>query len=175
MKWSRRTVLLSIAVLAAGCDMIFFGVRWHNSAQVFAVTYAGIDSLSIIAPASQKPAALQSRQWAPRLADAQISTTDAGGAKRELSYITLEPRPTYAHFLAAVRDLKTRGKCNIAVREGGRPIQKESIAGERPAHDLDIPALFLCGHSIGDAGFYGILPPDGIVRLDANFVTSNGS
>lgn len=90
-------------------------------------------------------------------------------------YITLAPHPTYAHFLTVVRDLKTNGKCNIAIRDAGKPIQSDGDAEGPFEYALDVPALVLCGRPIGDAGFYGRLPRDRIVQLDANYLVLDGS
>lgn len=95
-----------------------------------------------------------------------------GEQKQELSYITLAPTPTYSHFVESIRNLRSPGKCNVLIREGGQPVELEDAA-EREQPELNILALVLCGSSIGHAGFYGTLPPDRIVRIKANGIIRN--
>lgn len=147
--------------------MLFLAWPAHKPVRAFAVTYVGVDSLGVISPASHKASALQNGKWVPDLADTQLPGSTMGGTPRELFYISLAPTPTYAHFLAAVRGLKSRGKCNVVIREGGRPITPLADQREVDA-EIEMLALVLCGSSIGDAGFSGTLPPDGIVQLDAD-------
>lgn len=175
MPRSRRTFLIAVAIVIAVCDMLFLAWHSRNPAKAFAVTYTGLDSLGVVVPASQRASALQSGKWVPDLAITQFPASTMGGQKRELFYITLAPTPTYSRFLASIRDLRSRGKCNVLIREGGRPMEPQDAAQREKQPEVEILALVLCGSSIGDAGFYGTLPPDRIVRLEANAIMGNGN
>lgn len=155
--------------------MLFLAWHSHNPAKAFAVTYIGLDSLGVVVPASRKASALQNGKWVPDLAITQFPAATMGGEKRELFHIALAPTPTYSRFVATVRDLRSRGKCNVLIREGGRPMGPVDTAERVRQPDVEIPALVLCGTSIGDAGFSGTLPPDRIVRLEANAIVQNGN
>lgn len=165
MQWSRRTLLIAVAGVIAGCDMLFLAWHSHNPARAFALTYIGVDSLGVVVPASRKASALQNGKWVPDLAVTQVPAATMGGEKRELFYITLGPTPTYSRFLATVRDLRSRGKCNVLIREGGHPMEPQDAVQRGKQPDVEVLALVLCGSSIGDAGFSGTLPPDRMVRL----------
>ena len=154
MQWSRRTLLIAVAVVVAGCDTLFLAWPSHNSTKAFAVTYIGLDSLGVIVSTSRKASALQNGKWVPDLATTQFPAATMGGEKRELFNITLDPTPTYSHFLATVRDLRSRGKCNVLIREGGQPIGPQDAAQRDRQPDVEVPALVLCGSSIGDAVSY---------------------
>jgi hypothetical protein len=87
------------------------------------------------------------------------------GQRRSLVLITLAPRPIYGNFLQSIRKLRSLKKCNVLVREDGEPIKAQAAPPDSLPDRLAIPALVLCGSAIGDAGFTGTLPPDGVVRL----------
>ena len=55
----------------------------------------------------------------------------------------------YGQWIEAIRDLKRRKICNVAMRDGAP----------------ELPMIVLCGESLGDAGFAGTLPPDKPVRV----------
>jgi hypothetical protein len=90
-----------------------------------------------------------------------LDQTDMSMRKRRLTFISLAPTPTYGRFIESIRDLKARGICNVVIRENDAP--EARVGNGRNA--LTIPALVLCGNSIGDAGFDVSLPPDGPLRL----------
>ncbi|ATY33778.1 hypothetical protein [Sphingomonas psychrotolerans] len=164
----RRASLSVMVVLLVAANTAFFAWRWHSVDAVGTVTWVGIDSLSIEVPASQPAVRLHQGEWDSNdkgLAASMSPVQTMAGRERALAFITLAPQPTYAHFIEAIRDLKARRVCNVAVREGGRPWRATIPLPDGSFDGLDVPALVLCGQQLGDAGFSGTLPPDGPIRL----------
>lgn len=120
------------------------------------VTHVGLDSFGLPLPAPEWAAAFRKSEQNHGGGEVDVPAHDMGGHTRSLTLIVLAPTPTYGHFIDAIRDLRARGKCNLMVREGAQPTR--NLDG---AQDWRSMALVLCGRSIGDAGFYGTLPPDG--------------
>lgn len=157
------TALLLVATNAA-----FFAWRWRHADRVGTITWVGIDSLGIEVPASQAAARLREGQGngsGDRGPDSPIAVRARSGRERPLAFITLEPRPTYGHFIEAIRDLKARKNCNVAIREGGKSLRSAIPLPDDSFEMLEVPAFVLCGTQLGDAGFSGTLPPDGPIRL----------
>lgn len=137
-----------------------FGRDRHPDDPVAWITYVGVDSLYVPVGPSQNAAAMRNGRWAPSHEKASFTVKDMADQERTLVLITLAPQPTYGRFLQAVRDLRGRGTCNILIREGRMDFETMSGALDASNRDLLIPALVLCGHAIGDAGFEGTLPHD---------------
>ncbi|HVI99188.1 MAG TPA: hypothetical protein VM657_08990 [Sphingomonas sp.] len=156
-----RRFLLIMIVLALGTgDLLLLKRHWHHRANFASVTHVGLDSLFVMVPTSTQAAALHNGRWSPDLAKAAIPSEGEALHKRSITLITLEPHPTYGKFLQAIRSLRAQQKCNVLIREGNVLVE-----GHTKPDQLEIPALVLCGSAIGDAGFSGTLPPDGVVRL----------
>ncbi|WP_264939044.1 hypothetical protein [Sphingomonas caeni] len=150
-------------VLLAG-DILLAGWYYNCRAGTRAtVIHVGLDSYGMIVPENQPMAKLIDGKWQPDpAADPSVSLRD--GPER-LAMVSLAPDPGYGHFLQVIRDLRARGLCNVAILEGGTP-HRMSVplpGGSRDA--IEIQAILLCGHTLGDSGFTGQLPPDSEIRL----------
>jgi hypothetical protein len=164
----RRASLGVVIFLLVAANAAFFAWRWRGADAVGTVTWVGIDSLSLEMPASQPAARLKQGRWdsdGKGLRASMIPVRTMGGRERAIAFITLGPQPDYAHFIEAIRDLKARRVCNVAVREGGRPWRATIPLADGSFDGLEVPALVLCGQQLGDAGFSGTLPPNGPIRL----------
>lgn len=160
-----RSLLIVILVAVLGCDTLFLAWRMEQDRPHAWVTYVGMDSLTVTVPYSKKGAALHASGWQPALEEAEVAANDMHLRRRPLWLITLAPDDSYRRFLASIRDLKARQKCNVLILEGGQPVARPDSVPKNRQQELEVPALVLCGRSIGDAGFSGALPPDGTIRL----------
>ena len=77
-----------------------------------------------------------------------------------LTPVSLSPNQTYGHFIEVIRDLRARKKCNVLIREDGKPLKALAPHPDGSFDSWENSAIVLCGHQIGDAGFSGTLPPD---------------
>jgi len=162
----RRAFLLLLCLLVLG-DALFLGWRWHrDTAPNAEITYAGLDSAIIVLPASvnEPVLSLRGRQW--HLRGKPLPDVDAylrGLAKgHRLPMVSV---PSLGALPGVLRSLKAHKACNILIREGGSSSWTGPLATPPHTEMLDIPALVLCGNPIGDAGFYGTLPPDGPIHV----------
>jgi len=158
-------ILLALTLLVA--DLGFLGWRWHrDTAPNAEITYAGLDSAVIVMPAStnEPVLSLRARQWhldGTPLPD--VAAYLRGLAKgHRLPMVSV---PSLGALPGVLRSLKARKACNILIREGGSSFRTGPLATPPNTEMLDIPALVLCGNPIGDAGFSGILPPDGPIHV----------
>jgi hypothetical protein len=163
MKPLRRRLLLVISGVLGIADAAFL---WHTFKPIYApITFVGSDSLLVTVPVSKKGATLKNGSWHPALSEAQISAEILPGKEQPLTLVTLTHSSPFPNLIEVIKTLRAQGKCNVVIRgsdeEGVPPLQF------RPeGEDLLLPAFVLCGDSIGDAGFHGTLPPDGMVRID---------
>ena len=159
----RRRLLLVVACVLAFADVVLF---WHSLEPIYApITFVGMDSLSVIVPLSQRGATLKDGRWQPAASGAQILAKDQQGNERRLTLVTLTSSAPFGNLIEVIRDLRSQGKCNVIIRgsdEEGPPPSFLKLGD----NDLIIPALVVCGQAIGDSGFSGKLPPDGVVRID---------
>jgi hypothetical protein len=165
---TRRRTFLTIAALSllAG-NVAFFGYRHFGGAKA-TITYVGLDSGGVIVPEDQPGATLKDGKWEPDPAadpKVKLPIEDMGRTPRQLIVVSLAPEGNYGRFIQSIRALRARGICNLAIREGGtsRKMAAPLPGGSRDA--LAIPAIIVCGHTIGDNGFTGTLPSDRDVRL----------
>ena len=133
------------------------------------ITYVGLDSIDMIVPVGMRPATLLAAKWdidpIPTV-DANMFETIGSASVKPLALVSLAPHPTYSQAIKVIHDLKARHVCNVLIRESGR-LEKITINFPNgPDKAIAIPALVLCGESIGDAGFYGVLPADGPTHVD---------
>ena len=157
---SRRHILMLFVLVLTVADVGLLTWHWlHGTGANATITYAGLDSLSVVVPAKEPALMLKQQQWyldgRPMSDWSEYMRNRGQGGP--VALVTLAPRPTYAQFIQSVRDLKKRKICNVAMREGGAVMK---------SHDeMQIPAFVLCGHQLGDAGFRRTLPPDGPIRV----------
>jgi hypothetical protein len=166
----RRRTLLKLVVAALLVSNAIF-LTWHFRPAKAQIFHIGLDSLMLSVPERQTAAALQNGVWEPSLAKASLPVSGMAGDVKWITLVTLAPDPTYGRFIQAVRALKARGTCNVLVREGAdlgeaAPPFSGPRPGPPPAGVLDVPAIVLCGSSIGDAGFSGKLPPNGEITIE---------
>ena len=161
----RRALLSAIATVLLVADGAFLLWCWHvDTAPNAWITRVGIDSAVFFVPTSAPAPVLRDGQWyiggqaVPDPRDAQEKGVDRGGAV----LVSLGPSPTFGQGLRSIRDLKARGICNLMIREDATPV--DISPGTKP--QIAVPALVLCGHRPGDAGFSGKLPPDGPIHVD---------
>ena len=162
MPSSRRSRLLVFAAALVLADALFLIWRSDRDSVYVNVTHVGLDSFAVLGPPSRDPATWLNKRWKPPEAEAQMIVEDMTLKKRLLTVITFPPHATFGRFLASVRQLKGQKKCNALFLESSSP---STTADSNVPPAGDVPALVLCGRSIGDAGFYGTLPPDGPLRL----------
>ena len=151
--------MLFVLVLTVA-DVGLLTWHWlHGTGANATITYAGLDSLSVVVPAKEPALRLEQERWyldgRPVSDWAEYMRNRGEGGP--VALVTLGSQPTYVQFIRSIRDLKKRGICNVAVREGGEIMK----SGEM----MTIPAFVLCGHQLGDAGFGGTLPQDGPIRI----------
>ena len=163
MKPLRRRLLLVVAGVLGVADVVFL---WHSLKPIYApITFVGLDSFAVVVPASKKGATLKDGRWHPAVSAAQISAQTMTGEERPVTLVTLTRSAPISNLIEVIKNLRAQRKCNVIIRgsdEEGMPTALFQSEGK----DLLIPALVLCGHAIGDAGFTGVLPPDGRVRID---------
>jgi len=165
----RRTLLKLVVAALLVANAVF--LTWHFRPAKAQILHIGLDSLMLSVSERQTAAALQNGVWEPSLAKASLPVRGMAGDVKRIPLITLAPDPTYGRFIRAVRALKARGICNVLVREGADLGEAASPfsgppPGPPPPGVLDVPAIVLCGSSIGDAGFSGKLPPDGGISIE---------
>lgn len=164
----RRPALMMFALVLSVIDVAF--LSWiHLAYANAAVTYVGLDSIAFKVPSNEPSLTLRQQHW--YLDGRPMSDWTEYLKNREsgpVALITLAPQPTYDQFIRSIRDLKKRKICNVAIREGGEQLESAKLAS----------ALILCGHGLGDAGFFGTLPEDGPIRIRVGQqprVAGNGS
>ena len=157
---------LAVIILLAG-NVFFFATHdsfWGTSATI---SYVGLDSLDMVMPNDHPATALLAGKWTsdPAVGPATISVTNSEGHIGKMVLVTLAPEPSYGKFIEVVRALKAKGICNVFIRESGidSGARVRFADGERSASK--IPSIVLCGRPMGDAGFYGALPPDKKIRI----------
>lgn len=157
----RRLFLVMVVLALVTVNIIFLYLPAHDDGSPTTITFVGLDSLGVVVPASTPFAEFHEGKWLPDpKAQAREIVEDMGRNKRSLALISLMPRPTYGRFIQSMRDIKARNICNIAILEGAEHIKSTAPLPDGSQEYLQIPAFVLCGHAIGDAGFYGELPPD---------------
>jgi hypothetical protein len=127
------------------------------------ITYAGLDSLNVVVAVHEPAAKLRNGKWdidpfQPLRLVSPATTT--GVRKRRLAFVSLDPYPTFGAAMNVIRDLKRRNICNVLIREAGILEGEPVNFPHGRDRALSIPALVLCGGSMGDAGFSGKLPPE---------------
>lgn len=164
---SRRALLLLTALGLLTADILFLGWRWHRDTAANAeITYAGLDSAVILAPLPLEAPILRLRAGQWHLDEKPL--TDVGAYLRGLATIQRMPIvsvPSLGELPRVLRTLKAHKGCNILIREGGTVSRTGPLADPPNTEILDMPALVLCGHPVGDAGFSGTLPPDGPIHV----------
>jgi hypothetical protein len=157
----RRLFLVMVVMALVTANIIFLYLPALYKNPTATIMFVGLDSTGAFVPTAYPFAEFRQGKWVPDpTVQAREIVEDMGGNKQSLALISLMPQPTYGHFIQSVRDLKARNICNIAIREGAEPIKSDTPLPDGSFEYFSIPALVLCGQSIGDAGFYGELPPD---------------
>jgi hypothetical protein len=160
----RRSRLLLLACMLAIADALLLGWRWHrDTAANGLVTYAGLDSITMMVDADVPRLGLRGGSWFLDKAPADPAAYAKGLAAE--GHMPVVSASTYRQFLVAVRDLKARKVCNVLIAEGGQLEKAAPMSKDGDVDTLTIPAFVLCGRPIGDAGFQGVLPPDGPVHV----------
>lgn len=165
---ARPRVYLSILVIA----LIVFDVSWYYVRFVAAnatITHVGIDSASFIIPAKTRAAAWRNGHWDIDPTSASRPLYEDFEVERKthpVALITLEPEGSFGKAISLIRFLKSRGICNVLIRESGRFGDEIVDFPDGPDRALDLPALVLCGTQLGDAGFSGTLAPDGPIHIE---------
>lgn len=171
----RRRLLIIVALALLGTDAINLSAFYkRHFAYNATVTYAGIDSLGMLVPAGMRPAKFQGGKWdVDPIPTLNVAMFEAHNDARTtpIALISLSPQSTYGKALEVFRTLKASKVCNVLIREGGRmePVTVDFPDG--PDKAISIPALVLCGSSVGDAGFYGVLPTDRPVHVNHDLST----
>jgi hypothetical protein len=166
----RRSFLKIVASTLLIGNIAFFAWRVHEATiPNAAITYAGLDSLFLVAPRSQPAAILLRGKWHPDPAsDGRVRVpimTTRFGPPKQVVVISLGAKPSYGSFIQSLRSLRVRHICHVAILEGAG-IASEMERGDTPVGLLEIPTIALCEGSIGDAvAFDGKLPPDALLRL----------
>ena len=163
MKPLRRQLLLIVAGVLGIGDAVFFS---YSQKPIYApITYVGMDSLMVYVPVSQTGATLKDGKWQPAVSEAQILATVMLANKQPLTLVTLTSSAPFGNLIEAIKNLKAQGKCNVLIR-GSDEVGLPPYLVDPRGKNLIIPAIVLCERAMGDAGFHGTLPPDGIVRID---------
>lgn len=159
MRCSRRTILFGLALSLLCLDALLLITRDGDASSHASITHMGLDSLVVPVARTSRSAQLVEGRWLPDLNAGEMKVQDMAGQRRRIWLVSLGRSPTYGQFLVSLRDLKRRRKCNVLV-------QSDVIGSTWPKSKDEtlIPAFVLCGHSIGDAGFEGVLPADDAFR-----------
>lgn len=164
----RLLVIVALALLVTDALLLFTSYKRHLAFNAM-VTYVGLDSIDMLVPVGMRPAKLRGGEWdvdpIPTLNAAMLETSNDAHA-RPISLVSLAPEATYGKAQIALRSLKARKVCNVLIRESGRVEPGTINFPDGPERAIRIPALVLCGSSIGDAGFSGVLPADGPIHVD---------
>lgn len=167
---SRRRLLaiVALALLVTNALLLFTSYKRHFAYNA-TVTYVGLDSTDMLVPVGMRPAKLRGGKWdvdpIPTLNAAMLETHNDARA-RPIALVSLAPQATYGKAISVFRSLKARKICNVLIRESGRVEPNIMNFPDGPDRAIAIPALVLCGSSIGDAGFFGVLPADGPIHVD---------
>ena len=164
-KRRRLLAIIALALLVTNALVLFTLYKSHFSYNP-TITYIGLDSIDMLVPIGMRAAKLQDGKWDLDPIPTLDSETFGSARTRPIQLVSLAPRPTYGKAITVFRALKARAICNVLIRESGGiyPVRLQSSDGSDKA--LSIPALVLCGSSIGDAGFYGVLPADRPIHVD---------
>lgn len=157
----RRTILTTAALALTVIDSWWF--YEHFVALNANITYVGLDSLVMGFPAEEHAPRLIGGKWEVDPTDlGKAITSDIASAPHQeiITLVSIAPEQTLGKAVAVIRDLKSRHFCNVFIKENLEP-----RAGASTNHDFFIPGFVLCGHSIGDAGFFGTLPVDRRVHV----------
>jgi hypothetical protein len=164
----RRAALVIVALVLTTADGIFAKVLYnHRAAKDAYITHIGLDSLEMIIPMGARAARLHNGIWDidPMKAMKSVPIDQARGIDgKSLALVSLAPRSTYGQAINVIRNLKARRICNVLIRESGRAEGGSFNFPGGVDRALAVPAIVLCGSSIGDAGFYGDLPADGRIQ-----------
>jgi hypothetical protein len=163
---TRRAILCVVALVLIAGDCIWY--RQRVTARNATITYVGIDSLTMMVPAKTPAATLKDGRWSIDPTQALRSVPlhfSAGIEKKYLAFVSLGAVPYYGQAVMVIRRLRAQHLCNVLIRESAEPSPEKRDFGSGPDHVLHIPALVLCGSSIGDAGFSGRLPRDRRVHV----------
>lgn len=154
--------MLTIACILATVDAMLV---WRFLQPIYApITFIGTDSINAIVPISERGATLKGGVWHPPISEAQILVRDMMGNERPLTLVTLTASEPYSNLIEVIKNLRANGKCNVLIRgsdEEGVPPYPILSDGS-----LFMKGVVLCGSSIGDAGFQGTLPADGMVQVN---------
>jgi hypothetical protein len=168
---TKRRRQLSIVVLALLIANTLFVITLYKRHFAYnaTITYIGLDSLGMVLPVRTRPAKWVAGKWdidPAATLNANMSGTFEDTSQRPLALVSLAPQPTYGRAIGIIRALKARHVCNVLIREGGRLDPEIINFPGGPDRALEIPAVVLCGNSVGDAGFQGVLPADGPIHVD---------
>ncbi len=162
-----RPYLILLALVLLLANLGFLGWQWHrDTAPNAEITYAGLDSAVVISPLPlEEPIlSLHAGQWhldGKPLPDVAAYLGKLAADQR-LPIVSVR---SLGELPPVLRALKARKGCNILIREGGSVSRTGPLADPPNSEMLDMPALVLCGHAFGDAGFSGALPPDGPIHI----------
>lgn len=174
----RRSLILATCA-AALCIADGFWVYERYFRLNAAITYIGLDSVMINVPASAQASQFRNGKWNidPLKATASKFYDPPPGQKRpQVAFVSLGSQFQYRQAIAIIRDLKARQVCHVVVREGATVTPVKIDFGKGREASLDVSPIILCGDAYGDAsGFFGPLPVDHAIHIDAGGETSNGS
>lgn len=146
-------------ILAALSVGLMLGDSWwyhqHFVSLNANLTYIGFDSAMMALPEDLPAPILINGKWnvdPAKLQRSIISSIVSIPHEEKVAFVSISPQNNLGQAVAVIRDLKARRICNVFIVENA-----DAKVGDR---DSFVPGYMLCGHSIGDAGFFGALPMD---------------
>jgi hypothetical protein len=135
-----------------------------------AVTYIGLDSVTINVSASARAPQLRHGKWdidPSRTLQSRFYDPPPGQKRLEIALVSFGPQPQFGQAIAVIRDLKARKVCHIALRDSATVTPVKLDFGNGPETSLDVPTIVLCGAAYGDAVVLaGPLPRDRAIHID---------
>lgn len=161
-----RTAILATIAAAALIGDGYLAYRRYFGLNA-AITYVGLDNVSLMVPASTRAAQLSDGKWdvdplQPLRSD--WANPPPGQKAEPIAFVSLGPNSGFGKATEVFRDLKAKHVCHVVVREGGLGIDPKMDNGAGPETRFEFPTVALCGGPIGDAGFYGGLPADRLIH-----------
>lgn len=141
--WHPRTATLEIVAAALLVADGYWAYQRYFRLDA-AITYVGLENLSMMVPASAHAAQLRDGKWNsdPYLAlKSKFYAPPPGEKAKPMALVSLGPHPGLGQAVAVFRDLKARHVCHVLIREGAEATASGIDFGEGPETALKFQPL----------------------------------